>query len=89
MRAAADREDATKKDNVTPGAIIPPRELLGELLLVLKQPDAALREFEQSLTRTPNRRNALSHAAKAAEQAGDKEKARNYEEQLRRLTASS
>ncbi|MCE7913103.1 MAG: hypothetical protein DYH15_00185 [Nitrosomonas sp. PRO4] len=89
MRAAADREDATEKDNVTPGAIIPARELLGELLLALKQPDAALHEFEQSLTRTPNRRNAIFHAAKAAEQAGDKEKARNYEEQFRRLTASS
>ncbi|MEP6922272.1 MAG: hypothetical protein ABI967_14190, partial [bacterium] len=46
MRAAADLDDATDKHPVTPGAILPAREQLGELLLELKQPAAALQEFE-------------------------------------------
>ncbi|MCK7497833.1 MAG: hypothetical protein MZW92_49125 [Comamonadaceae bacterium] len=33
MRAAADREDKTEKHPVTPGPIVPARELLGEMLL--------------------------------------------------------
>src|SRR6185503_15232590 len=48
MRAVADLDDATDKHPVTPGAILPAREQLGELLLELKQPSAALQEFETS-----------------------------------------
>ena len=33
MRAAADREDATEKNAVTPGPLAPARELLGDMLL--------------------------------------------------------
>jgi hypothetical protein len=78
MRSAADLEDATEKDPVTPGPILPARELLGDLLLELKQPTQALREFEASLGASPNRFNGLSGAARAAQQAGDAEKARSY-----------
>ena len=42
MREAADREDKTEKNAVTPGPIAPAREQLGEMLLELKQPKAAL-----------------------------------------------
>jgi hypothetical protein len=38
LRAAADHEDRTEKHVVTPGPIIPARELLGDLLLELKRP---------------------------------------------------
>ena len=41
MRAAADLEDRNEKHIVTPGRIVPARELLAELLLELKQPGAA------------------------------------------------
>ena len=41
MRAAADLEDTTEKHPVTPGAIVPARELLGELLLELREPAAS------------------------------------------------
>lgn len=85
MRASADLEDATEKDNVTPGAIIPARELLGELLLTLNQPAAALQELEASLQRTPNRRNALDRTAQAAKEAGNQVKANYYDEQRRKL----
>ncbi|MCG7757268.1 MAG: hypothetical protein LZF63_11515, partial [Nitrosomonas sp.] len=89
MRASADLEDSTEKDNVTPGAIIPARELLGELLLELKQPGDALKELEASLARTPNRRNGIYRAAQAARLAGDQPKANRYEQQYQQLIASN
>lgn len=75
MRAAADLEDTTEKHPVTPGAVLPARELLGELLLELREPQQALKEFEASLLLLPNRFNGLYGAAKAAELSGDKNKA--------------
>ena len=74
MRAAADLDDATDKHPVTPGAILPAREQLGELLLELKQPSAALQEFETSLRSAPNRFNGLYGAARAARFAADQNK---------------
>jgi hypothetical protein len=73
MRQAADIDDATEKHPVTPGAILPAREQLGELLLELKQPAIALQEFETSL-RAPNRFNGLYGAARAARFAADQSK---------------
>ncbi|MFI5090218.1 MAG: hypothetical protein ACHP7P_09205 [Terriglobales bacterium] len=78
MRSAADHEDRTDKQNVTPGVILPARELLGEMLLELKQPAQAVVEFEATLRTAPNRFNALSGAARAAKLSGDNEKAKTY-----------
>ena len=78
MQAAADLDDATEKHPVTPGAILSAREQLGELLLELKQPVAALREFENALRNTPNRFNSVYGAARASRFAGDLKKAKNY-----------
>ncbi len=78
MRSAADHEDATDKHPVTPGVILPARELLGEMLLELKRPAEALPEFEATLRAAPNRFNALYGAAKAAELSRDGEKARSF-----------
>ena len=78
MRSAADHEDKTDKHNVTPGVILPARELLGEMLLELKQPAMATIEFEATLRTAPNRFNALSGAARAAKLSGDSEKAKGY-----------
>jgi hypothetical protein len=78
MRAAAALDDATEKHPVTPGSILPAREQLGELLLELKQPVAALQEFETSLRSTPNRFNGLYGAARAARLAADQKKAKAY-----------
>ena len=71
MRQAADLDDSTEKHPVTPGAILPPREQLGELLLELNQPGAALAEFETSLRSAPNRFNGLYGAARAASLASE------------------
>lgn len=78
MRLAAELDDATEKHPVTPGTVLPAREQLGELLIELKQPSAALIEFEAGLRRTPNRFNALYGAARAAVMMGDRKKASTY-----------
>jgi tetratricopeptide (TPR) repeat protein len=78
MRHAADHEDSTDKHPVTPGMILPARELLGEMLLELKQPAQARLEFEGTLRTAPNRYNALSGAARAAKLSGNNEKAKSY-----------
>ena len=86
LRKAADLDDATEKHPVTPGAIVPAREQLGELLLELKQPTAALTEFEASFRSTPYRFNGMYGAARAARLAGDQKRARGYYEKLLALT---
>jgi tetratricopeptide (TPR) repeat protein len=88
-RSAADLDDATDKHPVTPGAILPAREQLGELLLDLKQPADALREFETSFHNTPNRFNGLYGAARAARLAGNEQSARIYFGKLLELARNS
>lgn len=78
MRAAATAEEATDKHPVTPGNVVPSRELLGEMLLALGQPADALAEFERSLKRDPNRFRGLAGALRAAEAAGDRDAARRH-----------
>jgi hypothetical protein len=85
MRAAAELDDATEKHPVTPGAILPAREQLGELLLELKHPMAALQEFETSLRSAPNRFNGIYGAAHAARLAADEQKAKTYYRKLMAL----
>jgi hypothetical protein len=89
LRQAADREDATEKHPVTPGAIQPAREMLAELLLDLGRPAEALAEFEASQRTDPNRLHGLAGAARAAERAGDGQKARRFHEQVVTLTKSA
>ncbi len=86
MRAAADNEDRSEKHIVTPGRLVPARELLGEMLLELKQPALALKEFEASQAREPNRLRGLYGAARAAEAAGERQKAAEYYGKLVALT---
>src|SRR5262249_53444989 len=82
LRAAADRESATEKHPVTPGPLAPARELLAEMLLEATEPAKALQEFESSMRVEPNRFRGLAGAARAAELAGDRAKARTYAAQL-------
>jgi tetratricopeptide (TPR) repeat protein len=85
MRAAAELEESTEKHPVTPGAIKPAREMLGELLLEQGQPAQALIEFQTSQKSEPNRLQGLYGAARAAELAGDQAKARSYYAKLAQL----
>ena len=78
MRAAAEHEDATEKSAITPGPLAPARELLGEMLLQLHEPAAALREFAATLQKEPGRFRALAGAARAAAESGDRSTAARY-----------
>jgi predicted negative regulator of RcsB-dependent stress response len=59
MRAAADLEDRSEKHIVTPGRVLPTRELLGDMLMELKHPAEAHLEYRAALQKEPNRRHAL------------------------------
>jgi len=89
MRAAATAEDASDKHPVTPGNVVPSRELLGDMLLELQQPAAALNEYVRSLQRDPNRYHGLSGAARAAAASGNNHLAREYFTQLQAQTVDS
>ena len=78
MREAADTEDKNEKHPVTPGRLLPAREQLGDLLIELKRPAEALKEYEQSQKREPERFRGLYGAALAAEMSGDAKSARKY-----------
>jgi tetratricopeptide (TPR) repeat protein len=78
MQEAARREDASEKHIVTPGRILPARELLGDLLLELGRSAEALAAYEASHVVEPNRFRGYYGAARAAQLAGDAEKARRY-----------
>jgi tetratricopeptide (TPR) repeat protein len=82
MRAATIHEEATDKSAVTPGAVLPARELLGDMLMELNHPGEALHEYEAALRSAPNRFNSLSGAARAAQLSGDQNTARKYYQQL-------
>ena len=82
MRQAADLEDSVDKHPVTPGAVLPVRELLGELLAEGGEQTEAIAAFEASLEISPNRYQSLRGAEAAAEQAGDTERATEYSTRL-------
>lgn len=89
MREAADREDKIEKHIVTPGRLLPARELLADMLLEAGQPAAALPEYEASQIRDPNRFRSLRGAARAADAAGDRATARAANTKLLALTKSA
>ena len=86
LRYAADEEDALGKHPVSPGSIVPVREMLGDLYLELGRPADALAAYESSLQLNPERYRAIAGAARAAEQAGKAEVARDYYRRLLDLT---
>ncbi len=82
LRKAADREDATEKHAISPGPLVPARELLAYVELEAGDAQSALRNFEFVLQREPNRYRAIAGAARAAERAGDRKKAAAYSKRL-------
>ena len=89
MKSAADMEDATEKHPVTPGQVVPARELLGDMLSEMGYYPKALEAYQEDLKINPNRFNALYGAGRAAEKSGDKAKAGIYYRQLIDQTVSS
>lgn len=78
MRSATELEESMDKDAVTPGAVVPARELLAQLLQIQGRPQESFVEYETVLKTAPNRFNALSGAASAAESAGNTVAASRY-----------
>jgi tetratricopeptide (TPR) repeat protein len=64
-RAAADLDDVTAKHPVTPGPVLPARELQGEMLLDAGRPAEARAAFEASLAGHPNRARSLAGLEKS------------------------
>jgi tetratricopeptide (TPR) repeat protein len=89
MRKAVELEDKTEKHPVTPGPIVPPRELLGDMLLEMNQPAEALKVFEASLRSEPDRFHSLAGAARAAELAGSAARAREHYTRLLTIAAKA
>jgi len=89
MREGADLESASDKHPVSPGYVAPALELLGDMLMEMKQPAQALQAYEGSSKREPNRFRTLAGAARAAEQSGDAAKAKAYYAELTKLAAKS
>jgi tetratricopeptide (TPR) repeat protein len=78
MRTAADLEESMDKSPVTPGAVVPARELLAQMLQEQARPQEAIAEYEAVLKTAPNRFNALWGAASSAEAAGNAAVASKY-----------
>ena len=71
-REGAELEESVEKHPVTPGPLLPARELEGDLLLELGRPGDALKSYEMTLAREPRRARALFGAARAAEKSGNR-----------------
>ncbi len=78
MRSAAASEDGSVKHVTMENRLYPLRELLGDLLLEMGQAVPAQREYEVALKAYPNRYRGIYGAARAAEAAGDRQKAADY-----------
>ena len=89
MNIAVNMEDNTEKHPVTPGEVIPARELLADMLIQMNKPAEALIAYEQDLKKHPNRFNALYGAASAAEKSNNFKKANDYYRQLTGIANSS
>ncbi len=86
MKKAADLESTTDKHPITPGEILPARELYGDMLFESKSYADALKQYEKALIRSPNRLNSLYGAGHSAELSGDIGKAQYYYSKLVELT---
>jgi hypothetical protein len=82
MRNAATMEDNTQKHSVTPGEVLPARELLADMLLQMNKPVEALEEYEADLKGHSNRFNGLYGAGIAAEKSNNSVKANYYYKKL-------
>jgi tetratricopeptide (TPR) repeat protein len=88
-RFAAELEETVEKHPVTPGPLMPAREVQADLLFQLARWPEALAAYEKTLVREPRRFRALRGAACAAEMAGNKTLAAERRRQLTDLRAKA
>ena len=72
-KAAADIEDVTEKQPVTPAELLPARELEADMLLAVGRYAEARTAYTATLSREPRRARSLYGAGRAAELAGDRD----------------
>jgi tetratricopeptide (TPR) repeat protein len=87
MKKAADLEATTEKHPVTPGEVLPARELLGDMLIGMGRDKEALVAYRTALKRSPNRFNSLYGAGRAAELSGNISEAVFFYKKLVEMTA--
>lgn len=85
LRKLADQEDESGEEPES----VPARELLADMLLDMKRPAEALKEYQTDLKVNPNRFNGLYGAAQAAEQANQQTEAEQYYAQLVKVCAGA
>ena len=84
--SAAEREDAVDKHPVTPGEVLPARELYADMLLETGHYRESLEQYQLVLRGSPNRLNALIGAAEAAKNLGNVELETRYRDSTRGQT---
>jgi tetratricopeptide (TPR) repeat protein len=89
MQAAIDLELTTPKHAVTPAPTLPAEELMGDLLMDMRRPGAALASYEASVAHYPRRLNGLLGAARAARVLDDSTRARSYYRQALEVAATN
>jgi hypothetical protein len=82
LAEAAAIEDAIGPHPVSPGPLLPARELLGDLHLALGEAGPARAAYEQTLVRAPGRLRSLGGAMRAAASAGDQPLRQRYAKQV-------
>jgi hypothetical protein len=78
MHEAVAVEDSIYALSQPPYPIIPAHEFYGTMLLEMKRPAEAMKQFKETLRRTPGRPKAIYGVACAAESLGDKHTAMKY-----------
>lgn len=89
MKSAAELEKTIEKHPVTPGALQPPYEALGDLFMEIDRPDEALEAYEASDNIWPGRLNTIMGAAVSARLSGKNQKARQHIARLLNSTETS
>jgi tetratricopeptide (TPR) repeat protein len=89
MRSAAELERSVEKHPVTPGALMPPNEALGDLLMELGRPAEAVQAYQTADQIWPGRFSTLLGAARAAKSAGDEAGARKLYGKLLSIAGES
>lgn len=78
VERATELEATVEKHPITPGALLPPYEALGNLLMELNRPGEALEAYEASLDIWPGRYNSVLGAARAAAELGEAARATEH-----------
>ena len=88
LRGAADTDDALGKHPVSPGSLLPAREVLADYLMERNRFAAARAEYEACLKLNPRRLDSVYGAGLAAEKAGDRDGARAHYQALASMVAA-